>query len=443
MFSAWQAFSTVQRFKFLMVKFLRVLQSGSRLLPKSALLLALAGAFSLPSQAQTYWSWQRLEGYNADLVAEGSGTLRAAASTNNRFDGATSNMVFYARNFRGSQNQNTDPPRGIENSGILESANVQYAFRLAPFAQNNMLLLEEGQSDTLWIRPRTTMNAIRILAASSEGPSTIGVKVKFENGPLVTLSNASIPDWFTNTPPPFALGLGRVSRTSDAMSGGATTTNVFDYGAAIAAANKTQQVDYVILENVNSATFTSRLVAMAVTALHDEPAPTLSISNATATDFTLRWNHQSTNTYYYELATDSLFSQYVAGARGVAVSTGDSVRFTGLATNTQYYVRLRAEVNGGSSGWSAPATVALGTVNLASHLTTNWTLFPNPGNHQLYIRNLEAPATVHVLDLQSRELQVQDLSPAGPMDIQGLPAGTYVLRIQTATASKVLRLLKQ
>ena len=92
---------------------------------------------------------------------------------------------------------------------------------------------------------------------------------------------------------------------------------------------------------------------ISLTTLPDIPAAPVATAatNITQTSFDANWNASSgADGYYLDVATDSLFTSMVSGYDNLNAGNVTTYNVTGLTANTDYYYRVRAYNNGGTSG---------------------------------------------------------------------------------------------
>ena len=157
------------------------------------------------------------------------------------------------------------------------------------------------------------------------------------------------------------------------------------------------------------------------------------ISAVTASNFTATWvNPGGATNYFLDVSTATNFATYVTGYSNKAVAAlTDSV--TGLAANTTYHVRVRAQSSGGTSSNSptasqltapaAPAEPTAATV-LATSFTVNWTAVTGASSYRLDVAT-DSGFTSFVSGFENKTLSALTDS------LSGLTAGTtYYLRVR-------------
>lgn len=73
----------------------------------------------------------------------------------------------------------------------------------------------------------------------------------------------------------------------------------------------------------------------------------------------------------------------------------------------------------------------------------NLSVFPNPAGDQIFIRGIEDKCTVRICDLSGRTCLLTQVSGNLPVDLSTLPRGIYLLRIQTNSSDKIVKLIKK
>ena len=164
-------------------------------------------------------------------------------------------------------------------------------------------------------------------------------------------------------------------------------------------------------------------------------APT--ISAVTASNFTATWvNPGGATNYFLDVSTATNFATYVTGYSNKAVAAlTDSV--TGLAANTTYHVRVRAQSSGGTSSNSptasqltAPAAPAEPTAAsvLATSFTINWAAVTGATSYRLDVAT-DSDFTSFVTGFNDKTVTALTDS------LSGLTAGTaYYVRVRAVNA---------
>ena len=122
-------------------------------------------------------------------------------------------------------------------------------------------------------------------------------------------------------------------------------------------------------------------------------------------------------------------------------TTGEPVDFayadTEVTPGATYLYRLRQEDRDGTYAYSEVRTVQLDDVQRTS-------VFPNPADNLVRVVAAADAGTVELLDPLGRTLRRTTLSAgAANFDVSDLPAAVYTVRVRTAGADELLRLVKR
>ena len=146
-------------------------------------------------------------------------------------------------------------------------------------------------------------------------------------------------------------------------------------------------------------------------------------------------------------SVDTLWTNF----RPIKASHWDFYKFDllPLATNGSVMVRFRA-INGSGTNLFLDNIGIYSDADPTGIQTPDFTaeVFPNPANEWLNIRlaQTSAGAQLHLIDLQGRIVQQSSISKGmsqGQMSLNGLSKGIYFLRIQSANAATVKRIVVQ
>jgi ELWxxDGT repeat protein len=136
----------------------------------------------------------------------------------------------------------------------------------------------------------------------------------------------------------------------------------------------------------------------------------------------------------------------------ITSNTNGYKRITGLQPNTFYQYQTRKYQGGAWEGWPSSYNyryfVTSGTINLKGLEEAPITgmdpvaIFPNPTSGLINISGVDASAIVEVIDNIGRLVKKQSLVN-DQLDISDLPAGMYILSINTADQKIVRKIMKQ
>jgi CubicO group peptidase (beta-lactamase class C family) len=187
----------------------------------------------------------------------------------------------------------------------------------------------------------------------------------------------------------------------------------------------------------------------------------LETTDITDAGFTLNWDSAyAAVTYHLDIATDSLFMNFLEGYENLDVGLTNSYEIDGLAQGTAYYCRLRSfdgEEPGPNSSTIYVSTLFVGMEEPA-YVLQSLQCFPNPVSELLRISyDLISPVNINISIYNHLGQRVGNLyegmKPAGThqtnMDMSLLPSGLYFLRTstidhrQSTIHSSVVKVIKQ
>jgi len=209
-------------------------------------MLSFGAAYAQTNQPLTVTS-----GYNADVIADGTGA--ASASTTSSVDNA--NYAFMSNDFRvysgGATYSNALPASGL----ITAQANSAITFQLAPLTGNNVLRLQEtSNTGTLEFSNQLPATKLYIMATGGSGSVTITTIVNFTDGTSQTVTGGVIPDWFYSTTLPIVKqGIGRVSRGDNGIQNDSGEPRIYMYTVDVATANQAKYVSSIQFTKTSAA----------------------------------------------------------------------------------------------------------------------------------------------------------------------------------------------
>jgi hypothetical protein len=171
---------------------------------------------------------------------------------------------------------------------------------------------------------------------------------------------------------------------------------------------------------------------------------TLTVTNISASGASLAWASQSgILAYEYVVKTSP-----VPPTSGSVVTT-TSASASGLASNTDYYLFVRAKCNATvNSGWSTKlfhTAVSTGVGKLDNE-GIHIEIFPNPVRDKLSVKLSQGSPNgkVTLVDLSGKLVCSYTIDGTETeIDLANLSAGTYFLKFQSSKASTALRIIKQ
>ncbi|MBK0403311.1 T9SS type A sorting domain-containing protein [Adhaeribacter sp. BT258] len=323
---------------------------------KKTLLLACAFALGAKGFAQTY-APVPLTGFNADIVANGSGTV--ASSTSIDLDGASFNFV--AQNFINPSGQS--PTSALPNSGTITSAVTStpgLTYQLAPYTGNNSLRISAPGTGTLTFPSPQSADQVFLLLTSGSGISTVTATVNFTDATTQVFPGLSVSDWFSGSG--YAIqGISRVSRATDQIENSSINPRLYQTLLTLSTANagksiqsihfnKTSTTGVLNVMGVSIRTVASTLAADAGIIAITAPNSGCALTNQETITVTVK-NHgttaQSNIPVSYKINNGTPVNEIMAGP--LAPNTSASYSFitkANLSTTGTYSLEARTNLTG-------------------------------------------------------------------------------------------------
>ncbi|MFC5271258.1 T9SS type A sorting domain-containing protein [Adhaeribacter terreus] len=214
---------------------------------KKLFFMAFALAISSGIKAQSYTPVV-VSGYNADVVADGTGAV--SASTTNDVDGV--NYTFMAQGYTNPSNVTTT--RGLPTGGLITSAvsaTPGLTFQLAPYTANNSLRINGTGTGTLTFATATAAEKVYVLATSGSGVSNTTITVTFSDATTQAFPAISVNDWYNGTN--YAKNaLGRANRTDNTIDNDASNPRLYQFELTISTANITKPIQSIDFSNTGN-----------------------------------------------------------------------------------------------------------------------------------------------------------------------------------------------
>ncbi|PZR20201.1 MAG: hypothetical protein DI539_11600 [Flavobacterium psychrophilum] len=330
-------------------------------------------------------------GFNHDVIANGVGSpLNSTTNSVDNNSNASANFAYMSRDYKLNA---TDAALtyGLPLSRGLTSPNITgLNYILQDYSTNNSLRLSAtGDFGTLTLTQPAALYNIYVAVASGDGTSTFDAEIQFSDGSTQTVTGLSAINWddtAASNPPVITTGIGRVKRTTGAVSGTPNNFRIFQLTLNIDAANQTKLVNAVkFTKTTTNATESKIPNIFAVSGRLVSPCPYLASANAavsSTTSGTISWTLGGAGTaggsvtYTLEVYTDAAYTTPGPGSPFTGL-TGTSQLVTGLTLDTPYYYRVRANNGTCSSdyitGIFTPAYCAATTTNTTLYYITNFT----------------------------------------------------------------------
>nr|WP_293840334.1 leucine-rich repeat domain-containing protein [uncultured Arsenicibacter sp.] len=295
-----------------------------------------------------------VSGFTTDIVANGN--ISPIQSTSQGIDG--SSYVLYENGYTFCSTLRYGLPASRV---ISSSANAGFTYQLNNYSGNNALFLANaGSTGTLTLSAPSAYQRLSLLAASTEGASSLTLTFAFTDG-TTSVYSLTIADWYS--PNPAAIeGLGRVGRgpscTTDEIAG---FPKLYDNIVTLTSADRIKLLTSITVSKPGATGRTSILGVAGATAAGTLTAPTaLSATVLSAGSLRAGWaSVTGAANYRLDISTNNSFSSFVTGYNNLNVGNVTNFTVTGLPSNTTYYVRVRTENANGQSLNSSVGSVLL------------------------------------------------------------------------------------
>ncbi|MDO7853849.1 T9SS type A sorting domain-containing protein [Hymenobacter convexus] len=183
-------------------------------------------------------------GYNADVVADGAGTV-ISSTTDDVDGGAVGNRFnFMTSTFIGSTG--VAPTSFLPNTGLFTSATTSgLTFQFASYTANNSLRINGVGTGALTLTTPRAATDVYLLATSGNGASAFTATVNFTDGTTQVFTGLSAADWFSGTTNIALRGFGRVGRDNNVIQNSTTDPRLYEFRLTLAAANASKTIQSV------------------------------------------------------------------------------------------------------------------------------------------------------------------------------------------------------
>ncbi len=155
-----------------------------------------------------------VQGYNHDVIAEGSGHSSLVTTSMAMDFIVPSNYVICTRQF--AQANGLPIEYGIPDKGVIATQKNKFHLAMADRPErgrNNTLFVRKRQTAELKLITPARLSMLSILGLATEGPATFTITLHFTDFTKVVYRSQSFPDWFDG-PDPFYSGFGRIKRVN-------------------------------------------------------------------------------------------------------------------------------------------------------------------------------------------------------------------------------------
>lgn len=293
-------------------------------------------------------------GYNADVIANGTGT--GYATTTNDVDGA--NYAYVANGWK-LNSSSSACTTGLPSNRILSSSITSgLDYKLADYSNNNSLRLTNGNNGSLTLQTATSAQTLYILAVSGSGSSTMTVTIHFTDNTTQTQTSMLVADWYGGSSVAYT-GFQRIYLVDNTLNSSYNGPNFYQYSISISAANQSKQISSVNFNHTSGTgvlnVFALSIEASAVTC----PQPTnLTDSNVTDSSASLGWTEAGSATSW-QISYAPNGGSAASGTHIVTSSNPDTIDGLNAATGYVFYVRAICS-SGDTSLWSGPEAFSTG-----------------------------------------------------------------------------------
>lgn len=211
--------------------------------------------FPVIAVAQTYLP-VTVTGFNSDLFAETAPNSLSTTSMSTDL----SNHVMYTTAFAAGAGL----PAGVVNTGTVVSGTRTY--QMAPFNGQNALYVDVGTTQSFTLFTTGTYSKISLMGFSSEGNSTLNVKLNFTDGTTSNYGNHTLADWFNGANAVYCC-FSRCIRTAAApynIDGLPSNPRFYPLDISLSCSDQKKNLQSVIIENLNGTTGFTNAFLLAV-----------------------------------------------------------------------------------------------------------------------------------------------------------------------------------
>lgn len=317
------------------------------------LLTCLFAALSVMSvKAQEYQPLPVASGYNADVIANGTGAVLTTTT-----HGVDALYSYIATDFKATSSS-AAITYGVPVSGVINSLVTSgLSYQLGPLTGNNSLRLGTATTltGTLTLTTPKPVVTLYILGVTGGGSGTVSGVVTFTDNSTQPFTNLSVGDWYGGSSAA-AIGLGRVNRSDNGLdNGGGTNPRMYQIPLAITAANQAKLVKSVTFtRNSTIGDDAVNIFALSADVVPSCPSPTNLTANASISTAIVSWSAAVTTPgsgYDVYYTTSATAPTTATTPMGNVSSTALSYYLSGLTIGADYYFYVRANCGTDKGIW--------------------------------------------------------------------------------------------
>ncbi|MPT30962.1 MAG: T9SS type A sorting domain-containing protein [Chryseobacterium sp.] len=306
--------------------------------------------------AQQYQTIAIQSGFNADVVANGTGPANSSTNNNVDGDGANVGFAFVSRDYKLAATSTFYnfglPTNGLINSAIGSTNGLTY--QLHSYDSNNVLRLGNNTPGTLTFITLVPAVTLYMLATSGNGNSFINVVVNFSDNTAQTFNNVTIYDWYNWGG--YAIGgIGRINIANNNLESDIyNNPRIYQIPLAINVGNQSKTIKSVTITK-SSGEGIPNVFAFSADVYSACKLVTDITSSTTTTTATLSWTAPSeapSAGYQYYYSRSSVAPTDETEPSGSVVAGQTSVSLSDLIMGETYYFWVRSDCGTTKGLWS-------------------------------------------------------------------------------------------
>lgn len=297
--------------------------------------------------AQNNFTPFSLTGFNADVIANGSGL--ASTSTTNSIDAVDN--AYMSLDYRANATSAAGT-FGLPLNRTVQGSEFGLKFMFEDYSLNNSLrLAAQNQQGELTLATPAKVSDLYFAVTSGSGTATVSAEVQFTDNTTQAATSFSVINWDDNSTPAspgVAINIGRVNRNDNNGTPNAGNFKVFQLSLPILEANQAKTVRSIKFTKTSAGATEPVAHIFAISGKLINVCPVLdeTTATATATGAEVSWTQSSAGdggavSYTVSVYTDAAMTVPVTGSPFTATN-GSPYTVTGLTPSTTYYYQVKA-----------------------------------------------------------------------------------------------------